>query len=138
VHWKEREPVYRTRYRRIRESLGYVPAYAIATAGAPVDVDPDKRRRPAVSITAPQDPTAVSRGDFDDMVRNLGIDETKRKPAAAAAGRPAGGRRARARANGGTGPAPGTGGEGQGGTGAGGGEPPKPKKTRNKRHGRPR
>ena len=26
VHWKEREPVYATRYRRIRDALGYVPA----------------------------------------------------------------------------------------------------------------
>ena len=39
VHWKEREPVYATRYRRIRDALGYVPAYAVATAGRP-----DRRR----------------------------------------------------------------------------------------------
>ena len=26
MHWKEREPVYATRYRRIRDALGYVPA----------------------------------------------------------------------------------------------------------------
>src|SRR5919109_241301 len=50
VHWKEREAVYRTRQRRIRESLGYVPAYAVATAGAPIDVEPAERRRPAVAI----------------------------------------------------------------------------------------
>src|SRR5215216_3502272 len=70
VHWKEREPVYRTRFRRIRESLGYVPAYAVASAGAPVDVEPGERRRgvPAASITTPQDPTQVSRQEFDDMV----------------------------------------------------------------------
>jgi SecD/SecF fusion protein len=149
VHWKEREPVYRTRFRRIRESLGHVPAYAVASAGAPVDVEPGKRRRgvPAeASLTAPQDPTQVSRHEFDDMVRNLGIDEPARKPAAAAAGRPAGGRRARARANGGEGS-----GGGQppaGGGGPGSPSPPsppspspsdKPKKPRNRRrHGRPR
>jgi SecD/SecF fusion protein len=149
VHWKEREPVYRTRFRRIRESLGHVPAYAVASAGAPVDVEPGKRRRgvPAeASLTAPQDPTQVSRHEFDDMVRNLGIDEPARKPAAAAAGRPAGGRRARARANGGEGS-----GGGQppaGGGGSGSPSPPsppspspsdKPKKPRNRRrHGRPR
>jgi SecD/SecF fusion protein len=143
VHWKEREPVYRTRYRRIREALGHVPAYAVATAGAPVDVEPSERRRGAPSITAPQDPTQVSRDEFDDMVRNLGIEEaTARKPAAAAAaGRPAGGRRARARANSsGQGPSP--------SRPAGDGPPPpepreggtgdKPKKPRNRRHGRPR
>ncbi len=136
VHWKEREPVYRTRYRRIRDTLGHVPAYAVATAGAPVDIEPGQRR----SVTAPQDPTQVSREEFDDMVRNLGIEEAaaakKSQPAAAAAGRPSGGRRARARANGGTPPAP--------GAPTGKGEPPagdgsdKPKKPRNRRHGRPR
>ena len=106
VHWKEREPVYRTRFRRIRDALGYVPAYAVATAGAPVDIEPGQSRRGAASVTAPQDPTQVSRDEFDDLVRNLGIEEEPpaRKPAAAAAGRPAGGRRARARGNGGKAP----------------------------------
>ena len=98
VHWKEREPVYETRYRRIRDALGYVPAYAVASQGGPIDVEPAQRRRGAGSITAPQDPTQVSREDFDDMVRNLGIEETPpSQPAAAAPARPAGGRRARAR-----------------------------------------
>jgi hypothetical protein len=109
VHWKEREPVYTARYRRIRDALGHVPAYAVATAGAPVDVEPSDRRRRGVGHR-PQDPTQVSREEFDDMVRNLGIDEateeraTRDRAAAAAssttAGRPAGGRRARARTGG--------------------------------------
>jgi SecD/SecF fusion protein len=137
VHWKEREPVYTTRYRRIRDALGYVPAYAVATQGGPVDVEPERKRRAAASITAPQDPTQVSREDFDDMVKNLGLedDRTKEK-AASASGRPAGGRRARARASGdapgGAGPA------GDGGDPPGGGDGDKPKKPRNRRHGRPR
>ena len=142
VHWKEREPVYATRYRRIRASLGYVPAYAVATAGAPVDVEPTQRRRGAGSITAPQDPTQVSRDEFDEMVRNLGIEEAtarRSQPAAAAAGRPAGGRRARARGKG-PGARPGADGTppagGGGDDGGGGGD--KPKKPRNRRHGRPR
>jgi SecD/SecF fusion protein len=140
VHWKEREPVYTTRYRRIRESLGYVPAYAVATAGGPVDVEPTTKRGAAASVTAPQDPTQVSREDFDDMVRNLGIEDEERASrerakAASASGRPAGGRRARARASGdapgGARPA------GEGGGDAGDGTD-KPKKPRNRRHGRPR
>jgi len=145
VHWKEREPVYATRFRRIREALGYVPAYAVASAGAPVDVEPAQRRRGAGSITAPQDPTQVSREEFDDMVRNLGVEEAtarraQTQPAAATAGRPAGGRRARARATGG---GQGSGGRtsGEDGTppdGGGGGDADKPKKPRNRRHGRPR
>ena len=54
VHWKEREPVYRTRYRRIREQLGFVPPYAVATAGAPVDVEPERRREPRVRRSPPR------------------------------------------------------------------------------------
>jgi len=137
VHWKEREPVYRTRFRRIRDALGHVPAYAVATTGAPVDVEPGERRRGAATVTAAQDPTQVSRAEFDDMVRNLGIDEAPapRKPAAAAAGRPAGGRRARARADGGQAPGARPAGEPKPPDDAG---PDKPKKRRNRRHGRPR
>ena len=40
THWKERESVYRARQRRIREAYGFVPAYAVAVGGAPVDVEP--------------------------------------------------------------------------------------------------
>jgi SecD/SecF fusion protein len=140
VHWKERDPVYRARHRRIMEALGHVPAYAVATAGQPVDVDPVHRRRAAASVTAPQDPTQVSREDFDDMVANLGLEDDRTTPkeptGAATGGRPAGGRRARARATGGTGDAPGA-------RAAGDAErpptdPDKTKKPRNRRHGRPR
>jgi SecD/SecF fusion protein len=146
VHWKEREPVYRARHRRIREALGYVPAYAVATAGGPVDVEPARQRQAAAAaFSGPQDPSQVSREDFDDMVANLGIEEddggspdpAAPAPAPAGTGRPAGGRRARARA----------GGEAPGSRAAGEGQPPagredggndKPKKPRNRRHGRPR
>src|SRR5215213_4217163 len=54
VHWKEREPVYTNRYRRIRDQLGFVPPYAVAAAGAPVDVEPTRKKAKAASITAPQ------------------------------------------------------------------------------------
>jgi SecD/SecF fusion protein len=147
VHWKEKEPVYATRYRRIRAALGAVPAYAVAMpGGAPVDVEPEKRRGVTASLTAPQDPSQVSREDFDAMVRDLGIDEEaprRTQPAAAAAGRPAGGRRARSRANGGKGQGAAKPPEGDGGAtpppAEGGGGADKPKKPRNRRrHGRPR
>ena len=137
VHWKEREPVYASRYRRIRDALGTVPAYATAGQGGPIDVEPAQRRRGGGSITAPQDPTNVSREEFDDMVRNLGIEEatSRARPAAATTGgRPAGGRRARARAEGGEQPPA----RPQGQPPAGGGDGEKPKKPRNRRHGRPR
>ncbi len=137
THWKEREPVYRRRERRILETLGHVPAYATQAQGGPVDVAPSERSRRNVSTA--QDPSqGVSRAEFDDMVSNLGIEEAgARQPAAAAraASRPAGGRRARGRSDGGTTP-PAGGAEGTSGEPPS--EDPKPRKPRNRKHGRPR
>jgi SecD/SecF fusion protein len=71
-HWKEREPVYARRRRRINAELGAVPAYATAMAGAPVDVEPARPKGPRRSVTAPETPDRqVSREEFDDMVRDL-------------------------------------------------------------------
>src|SRR5215211_3152031 len=81
THWKERESVYRTRERRIRKELGHVPAYAVPIGSAPVDVAPvEPRGGRRGSVTAPQDPSQVSRDEFDAMVRDLGIEE-ERQPA---------------------------------------------------------
>ena len=152
THWKSREPVYRSRERRIRETLGAVPAYATTAQGGPVDVAPaEPRGGRRTGVTTPQDPSqGVSREEFDDMVRNLGVEEAEsREPAAAgraaagraaAAGRPAGGRRARGRdaappTGQGTPPAAP---QGPGGSTAAGDETPRPKKPRNRKHGRPR
>ncbi len=71
THWKEREPVYRQRAARIKATLGFVPAYATAADGRTVDVEPESRRRRIGSLTAPQDPTQVSREEFDEMVRDI-------------------------------------------------------------------
>ena len=144
VHWKEREPVYRTRYRRIRTRSATSPRTRWRRPAGPWTSSPRKRRRGAASVTAPQDPTQVSREDFDDMVANLGIEDDRSTPkeptGAAAGGRPAGGRRARARATGGEsgGAAPGAGAAGDGGAEGPAPDPDKPKKPRNRRHGRPR
>ena len=96
THWKEREPVYRSRLKRIRSELGHVPAYAVPVAGAPVDVAP-AGKRPASRTPVPAGaPGEVSREEFDEMVRNLGVDAPS--PAGRSVGaRPAGGRRARGR-----------------------------------------
>jgi SecD/SecF fusion protein len=141
AHWKQREPVYAAREKRIIETLGYVPPYATTAQGGPVDVAPKERTGRRTSVTAPQDPSqGVSRAEFDDMVANLGIEEAqKREPAAAgrASARPTGGRRARMRA-GQEGPPPPPQ-QGSGGGSADEGEPGgKPKKPRNRKHGRPR
>ena len=105
VHWKEREPVYRTRCRRIRDALGYVPAYAVATAGAPVDVEPGQTRRGSAGHrSAGPDPGLARR------VRRPRAQPRDRGGTAGAQARgrcgrsPAGGRRARARGNGGKAP----------------------------------
>src|SRR5215207_4504641 len=144
THWKEREPVYAARERRIRERLGFVPAYATVEQGGPVDVAPAAPRGGRRGgVTTPQDPSqGVSRAEFDDMVANLGIEEAGlrepaaagRAAAAAAASRPAGGRRARAR-----GETPPEAPSGPGGSAPAdeSGEAPKPKKPRNRKHGRP-
>jgi SecD/SecF fusion protein len=88
THWKEREGVWRRRRQAIEAELGEVPAYATALGGAPVDVAPrEERRRGARRLTAPDDPQRqVSREEFDEMVRDLEVDD--RPPAAPAPARP--------------------------------------------------
>jgi SecD/SecF fusion protein len=70
THWKEREPQYRARRRRIEEDTGYVPPYAPTGA----DVEPARRgiRRPG-RITEPQ-PESVSAAEFEQMKRDLEIE----------------------------------------------------------------
>jgi SecD/SecF fusion protein len=135
--WKEREPTYRARVARITAQFGHVPAYASTTPGGPADIAPEPGRR-AGRLTAPADPTQVSRAEFDDLVANLGIEDDR--PAAAAAGpsRPAGGRRARGRGNGTAGTQPPPAPPRTGGTGDGDADEPRDRKPRNRRHGRPR
>jgi SecD/SecF fusion protein len=76
THWKERETVYVRRRRRIAEDNGgVVPAYAVAAAGAPVDVAPPEKVRAARRITEPDDPQrGVSQTEFQEMVRDLHVD----------------------------------------------------------------
>jgi len=73
THWKEREAVYVRRRSRIREALGGpVPAYAVATQGGPVDVEPKKKQRSSRRITEPELPgQAVSATEFQEMVREI-------------------------------------------------------------------
>lgn len=140
-HWKEREPGFRARHARILERLGTVPAYATADQGGPIDVQPKERKRRSVSAPPGQE---VSASEFQEMVKDLGIEGEEaaaRQPAAtaAASGRPAGGRRARARAGGNGSPTPPPAGPSSASPDApADGEPPKDRKPRNKRHGRPR
>src|SRR4051794_8519774 len=86
THWKEREAVYVRRRSRIREALGGpVSAYALATQGGPVDVEPKRKERSGRRITEPELPgQAVSASEFQEMVRELHepVITPKRDPAA--------------------------------------------------------
>ena len=102
THWKEREPAWQRRHDLVAsEHGGVVPAYAVAGARAPVDVEPAPRRRARPSVLTPDDPASrqVSRDEFDDMVRDLHVDQPRAQtaveerptPAPAPAPRPEGG-----------------------------------------------
>jgi SecD/SecF fusion protein len=86
THWKEREAVYVRRRSRIREALGGpVPAYAVATQGGPVDVEPKRKKRSTRRLTEPELPgQAVSASEFQEMVRDLQepVIAPRRDPAA--------------------------------------------------------
>ena len=82
THWKEREPVYKAREARIRAEFGTVPAYAVATAGAPVDVAPSERKRRRDRLTTPADPSRGGSGS------GLGAGDNPKKPRNRRAARP--------------------------------------------------
>jgi SecD/SecF fusion protein len=155
THWKEREEVYvRRRARIAREFGGLVPAYAMATAGAPADVAPVERRpRRQTTGFGGGPPEEISQEEFDELVRDLDVEQqpaarpvrrgggastsTVRRAPGASGGGPAGAR-----------PDSASGGEraeppaARPGEHAGeGGQRPKqqkPKRPRNRRHGRAR
>jgi SecD/SecF fusion protein len=73
MHWKEGEPVWRARRRRVAAATedGHVPPYATAAGGAATEAEIEERK-PRARLTAPEDPNRqVSAGEFDEMVREL-------------------------------------------------------------------
>jgi SecD/SecF fusion protein len=93
THWKEREGSYRNRRARIVRELGAVPAYATAIGGVPEDVEPARQRKRSVSIfgaDGPPDAGAgeqLSRDEFQELVRDLDVDQPARPgPGAGGAG----------------------------------------------------
>jgi SecD/SecF fusion protein len=88
THWKEREGIYRNRRARIVRDLGYVPAYATAVGGAPVEVEPAPSAKRA-RRRAPEDPgDQLSKEEFDELVRDIEPELAEQaKPAATVAGR---------------------------------------------------
>jgi SecD/SecF fusion protein len=78
THWKEREPVYQARRERIEsEHGGVVPAYAVATVGGePMDVEPEAQvSRPRRRLTEPDEERAISAEEFEELRRDLDIDD---------------------------------------------------------------
>jgi SecD/SecF fusion protein len=78
THWKEREPAYASRHARIVRELGRVPAYATTAEGAPEDVEPaPKRRRTRRGgmISAQEAGDQISRDEFQELVRDLDVEE---------------------------------------------------------------
>jgi SecD/SecF fusion protein len=70
THWKEREPAYAARRRRLQGEFGHVPAYAPTGA----DEEPTvKRARRAGRLTEPEAET-VSAAEFEQMKRDLEIE----------------------------------------------------------------
>ena len=76
THWKEREGVYRNRRLRIVRELGYVPAYASAAGGTPVDVEPTakKHARRGAVVLAEEPGEQISKEEFDELVREIDPD----------------------------------------------------------------
>jgi SecD/SecF fusion protein len=70
THWKEREPQYRARKRRIESEYGHVPAYA--PVGADIEPTAKRARRPG-RLTEPE-PDKVSASEFEQMKRDLDVD----------------------------------------------------------------
>jgi SecD/SecF fusion protein len=99
THWKEREPTYVQRRKRIEaESGGLVPAYASATVGGePVDAEPEPtRRRRRGRLTEPETPEEVSAEEFAELTRELGLEDHEVEEPAVTAPRPRRARGARA------------------------------------------
>jgi SecD/SecF fusion protein len=71
THWKEREQVYRARRHRLIEDHGFVPAYA----GVAADVEPAAQKRRRVGRLTTPEPETVSAAEFDEMKRDLEIEE---------------------------------------------------------------
>jgi SecD/SecF fusion protein len=97
THWKERDPVYIARRRRIEsENDGVVPPYAIATIGGkPVDVEEPpaarkRRRRAGLSDPAPDEISADEFAELKrDVERELAEEQAEAAPGSRRAGRSA-------------------------------------------------
>jgi len=81
TEWKEREPAYRQRRRRLVQDLGYVPPYPVSTtAEAAPAADKGRKRsepQPVVEYEPVVEETAVAEvnGDMDEPEESLDFDQ---------------------------------------------------------------
>jgi len=73
TRWKEREPVYEARHRRIAQEFGgAVPAYATGAAGH--EVQPSAAKRRTGRLTSPE-PEQLSPSEFEALKRDLDLGD---------------------------------------------------------------
>ena len=90
THWKEREPAYRNRRARIEREEGTVPPFArLGPATAAETEAPAKpRRNRRGRVVAPEEAgEQLTPEEFDDLVRDLDIEETGARPSSPGAAR---------------------------------------------------
>jgi SecD/SecF fusion protein len=89
THWKERESSYRNRRVRLEREYGKVPAYATVAPGPlepQPELEPDTRRTRRGRVVATEQPgEQLSKEEFDDLVRDLDIEEGESQRAGAGA-----------------------------------------------------
>jgi SecD/SecF fusion protein len=71
THWKEREPGYRARRRRLEEEFGYVPAYA----GSAGDIEPERKQSRRTGRLTQPEPETVSASEFEQLKRDIQEEE---------------------------------------------------------------
>jgi SecD/SecF fusion protein len=72
THWKEREPAYAARRRRLEGEYGHVPPYAPSGA----DVEPAVKRQQRSGRLSEPEPDNVSPAEFEQMKRDLEMEPT--------------------------------------------------------------
>ncbi|MDE3070949.1 MAG: protein translocase subunit SecF, partial [Acidobacteriota bacterium] len=91
THWKERESSYRNRRLRLVREVGHVPAYAgLAGMAAEGERTPERPRRTHRGrVVAPEQPgEQLSAEEFEDLVRDLDIEQVGEATATAPRARP--------------------------------------------------
>ena len=85
TEWKEREPTFRQRRRRIEEEYGFVPAYPVTTTAGETEGDHAPAERPAKRVPRsrrkaaeqPEPVATVTPDDHDEIAEELGLEHAE-------------------------------------------------------------